>query len=91
MKKTFEVTITETLKLTVEVKANSREEAEQFVSDRWHDSELGGGLWYNDTHGSKALYETGIALTWLRLWEITGEQRFYCPDIHTFQEADSER
>lgn len=39
MKKTFEVTITETLKLTVEVKANSREEAEQFVSDRWHDSE----------------------------------------------------
>ncbi len=39
MKKTFEVTITETLKLTVEVKANSREEAEQFVSDHWHDSE----------------------------------------------------
>lgn len=35
----FEVTITETLKKTVTVEANSREEAEQLVSDRWHNSE----------------------------------------------------
>ena len=53
--------------------------------DRWHDSELGGGLWYNDTHGSKALYETGIALTWLRLWEITGEQRFYDLALESYE------
>jgi len=35
--KLFEVTITETLKLTVEVEAESQQEAEQIVSDKWHD------------------------------------------------------
>lgn len=37
--KTFSVTITETLKMTVEVEATSRDEAEQIVSDNWHRSE----------------------------------------------------
>lgn len=36
--KEFDVTITETLKMTVSVEADSCEEAEQIVSDRWHDS-----------------------------------------------------
>lgn len=37
--RTFEVTITETLRAKVEVEADSREEAEQLVSDRWRNSE----------------------------------------------------
>lgn len=35
----FKVTITETLKRTVEVEANDQQEAEQMVSDGWHKSE----------------------------------------------------
>lgn len=37
--KTYEVTITETLQKTVEVEANSREEAERQVEQRWNDGE----------------------------------------------------
>lgn len=33
--KTYEVTITETLEMTVEVEAKNRLEAEQIISDRW--------------------------------------------------------
>ena len=33
--KEFDVTITETLKLTVSVEASSKEEAEQMVNDQW--------------------------------------------------------
>lgn len=34
----FKVTITETLKRTVEVEAGDQQEAEQMVSDGWHNS-----------------------------------------------------
>lgn len=34
----FKVTITETLRRTVEVEADNPQEAEQMVSDGWHDS-----------------------------------------------------
>ena len=37
--KTYEVTITETLQMTVEVEANSKEEAEELVERKWNDSE----------------------------------------------------
>lgn len=37
--KTYAVTITETLQKTVEIEANSREEAESLVEARWNDSE----------------------------------------------------
>jgi hypothetical protein len=37
--RSFEVTITETLKLVVEVEAEDQQEAEQYVSDRWRNSE----------------------------------------------------
>ena len=37
-KQNFKVTITETLKRTVEVEADDRQGAEQMVSDGWHDS-----------------------------------------------------
>jgi len=35
MAKTFDVTITETLKMVVNVNADSKEEAEQIVADNW--------------------------------------------------------
>lgn len=37
--KEFDVTITETLKMTVTAEADSQLEAEQLVSDRWKNSE----------------------------------------------------
>lgn len=37
-RKRFKVTITETLRMTVEVKANNLYEAEQMISDGWHSS-----------------------------------------------------
>lgn len=37
--KTYQVTITETLQKTVEVEANSKEEAEELVERKWNDSE----------------------------------------------------
>ena len=37
--KTYKVTITETLQMTVEVEASSRYEAERFVEKQWNDSE----------------------------------------------------
>ena len=37
--KTYQVTITETLKMTVEIEAENRLEAEQMVSDNWRNSE----------------------------------------------------
>ena len=41
--KTYMVTITETMQKTVEVEANSREEAERMVEQRWYDSEYAPG------------------------------------------------
>lgn len=37
--KEFDVTIIETLKMTVTVEANSLEEAKQLVSDNWHNQD----------------------------------------------------
>lgn len=37
--KTYEVTITETLEMTVEVEAKNRLEAEQIISDRWRNGD----------------------------------------------------
>lgn len=37
--KTYKVTITETLEMTVEVEAGNRLEAEQIISDRWRNGD----------------------------------------------------
>jgi hypothetical protein len=37
--KTYEVTITETLQMTVEVEATTREQAQELVERKWNDSE----------------------------------------------------
>lgn len=52
---------------------------------RWHDDAIGGGLWYRDDSDAKSLYEAGIALDWLRIWEITGEQRFYDLALESYE------
>lgn len=38
MRKAYSVTITETLEMTVTVEADDQEQAEQMVSDGWHNS-----------------------------------------------------
>ncbi len=37
--KTYEVTITETLQMTVEIEAATREQAQELVERKWNDSE----------------------------------------------------
>ena len=39
MKKNYKVRITDTLTMTVDVEAHSRDEAEQIASDNWHNSD----------------------------------------------------
>lgn len=51
---------------------------------RWHDDALGGGMWYRDDWDDKSLYEAGIALDWLRLWEITEEERFHTLALESY-------
>lgn len=46
------------------------------ANKRWYDEELG-GLRYKDEVDYMALCEVAITWSWLRLWEITGQQRFY--------------
>lgn len=46
------------------------------VMDRWYNQEQD-FLYYKDDVDYMSYYESGIALSWLRIWEITGQQRFY--------------
>ena len=46
------------------------------VVERWYDPDMG-GIRYSDGVIHMAMYEVSICLDWLRIWEITGEQRFY--------------
>lgn len=46
------------------------------VVERWYDPELN-GIFYRDNVDCMSLYEVGLCLSWLRIWEITGEQRYY--------------
>ncbi len=53
------------------------------VEERWYDEELG-GMCYSDAKDWMSLYETGIALSWFRVWEITGEQRYYDQALNSY-------
>ncbi len=44
---------------------------------RWLDSKFGGGLWYNDQRKIKSLYQVGIVLDSLQIYEITRRRAFY--------------
>ena len=46
------------------------------VMDRWYNEEQD-ILYYKDDVDFMSYYEAGIALCWLRIWEVTSEQRFY--------------
>lgn len=45
--------------------------------NRWLDDEFGGGMWYNDAHDAKSLYQVGIVLDAFEIWEATHDQNFY--------------
>ncbi len=44
--------------------------------DRWYDESLG-NLRYNDLNNGSSLYECGMTMSWLRIWELTGVQKYY--------------
>lgn len=46
------------------------------VMERWYNEEKD-FLYYKDDVDYMSYYEAGIALSWLRIWEITQEQRYY--------------
>ena len=46
------------------------------VMERWYNKDAD-FLYYKDDVDFMSYYESGLALSWLRIWEITGEQRFY--------------
>lgn len=45
--------------------------------NRWLDTQLGGGMWYNDSKQIKSLYQVAIVLSALRIYQLTGDQTFY--------------
>jgi hypothetical protein len=46
------------------------------IHERWHDDELGGGLWYNDERKVKSLYGAAFAYAGLALYEASGEPNY---------------
>ncbi len=58
------------------------------VRQRWFDPALG-GLRYKDGADFMSLYEVGIALCYLRLWEITGENAFYDLALESYENMHS--
>lgn len=51
---------------------------------RWYDEELN-GMYYRDDADYMSLYEVGCALSWLRIWELTGQQRFYDLALQSYE------
>ena len=43
---------------------------------RWYDESFGGGLWYQDAHQFKSLYQCAVTLAALRIYEHTGDKSF---------------
>lgn len=54
------------------------------ANERWYDEELG-GLRYKDDVDYMALCEVAITWSWLQLWEITGQQRFYDLSMESYE------
>jgi hypothetical protein len=46
------------------------------IYDRWHDDQLGGGLWYNDERKVKSLYGAAFAYAGLALYEASGDSTY---------------
>ena len=43
---------------------------------RWLDDQLGGGMWYSDERKAKSLYQIGIVLAALEVYDLTKERPF---------------
>jgi hypothetical protein len=43
---------------------------------RWYDSAVGGGMWYDDPHDSKSLYQCCNVLGMLKIYELTGTKSY---------------
>ena len=44
--------------------------------NRWLDDQVGGGMWYSDARQAKSLYQVGIVLAALEVYELTKEQPY---------------
>jgi len=44
--------------------------------NRWYDTQLGGGMWYDDSKTIKSLYQVGIALAAQKIYSLTGISTF---------------
>lgn len=58
------------------------------VMDRWYNAEQD-ILYYKDDVDYMSYYEAGIALSWLQIWEITGQQRFYDLALASYRRIQS--
>ena len=45
--------------------------------NRWHDDQLGGGLWYNDAHAEKSSYQAPYAITLYDYSVATGDPLYF--------------
>lgn len=55
------------------------------VDETFYNTELG-FMEYNTGLGKMSLYEVGLTLSWFRLWEITGEQKYYDRSLQSYNE-----
>lgn len=60
-----------------------------YIWKRWHDEELGGGCWYTDKRESKSLVNVDVALEALRLYEITGERKWWDRAISLYEWSEA--
>ena len=44
--------------------------------ERWSDGELGGSMWYNNERKRKSLYQVGVVMSALRIYELTRDENF---------------
>ena len=58
------------------------------VMERWYNAEQD-ILYYKDDVDYMSYYEAGIALSWLQIWELTGEQRFYDQALAAYNRVQS--
>jgi len=53
---------------------------------RWYCEEMN-DIYYDSTRNRVSLYNAGAAAVWLRIWEITGEQKYYDLALRTYESS----
>lgn len=56
---------------------------------RWHDDQMGGGLWYNDQRRFKSTYETALVLAAVRIYEITKDRSYLDQALAVYDWAEA--